>query len=69
LNIAKGEAEETKRGLLKSARKKFVSELVAKNIADKYTAVLKGTTAYIKFLQLNELENNCKKSRLKNQNS
>ena len=69
LNIAKGEAEETKRGLLKSARKKFVSELVAKNIADKYTVVLKGITAYIKFLQLNELENNCKKSRLKNQNS
>jgi four helix bundle protein len=68
LNIAKGEAEETKRGLLKSARKKIVSESVAKNIADKYTVVLKGTTAYIKFLNLNELKNNSKKIKLNNQN-
>lgn len=68
LNISKGEAEETKRGLLKSARKKFVSESVAKNIADKYTIVLKGTTAYIKFLNVHELDKNIKKSKLKNQN-
>jgi four helix bundle protein len=37
LSIAKGEAEETKRGILKSARKKFLSEEVARVIADKYT--------------------------------
>ena len=56
LSISKGEAEETKRGLLKSARKKFLSEEIAKNIADKYTTLLKGTNAYIKFLNLNEIE-------------
>jgi four helix bundle protein len=56
LSIAKGEAEETKRGILKSVRKKFISEKIAKDIADKYTTVLKGTSAYIKFLNLNELE-------------
>ena len=67
LSIAKGEAEETKRGLLKSARKKLLSEDVAKVIADKYTILLKGTNAYIKFLNLNEIE---KKSgdKLNNQN-
>ena len=57
LSIAKGEAEETKRGILKSARKKFLSEEVSKVIADKYTILLKGTNAYIKFLNLNGLEN------------
>ena len=61
LNIAKGEAEETKRGLLKSARKNFLSETVAKSIAEKYTVILKGTTAYIKFLNLNELDKTNKK--------
>jgi len=56
LSIAKGEAEETKRGMLKSARKKFISEEIAKSIADRYTIILKGINAYIRFLNLNELE-------------
>jgi four helix bundle protein len=56
LSIAKGEAEETKRGLLKSSRKKIISEDIAKSIADRYTIILKGINAYIKFLNLNELE-------------
>jgi len=56
LSIAKGEAEETNRGMLKSARKKFISEEIAKNIADRYTIILKGINAYIRFLNLNELE-------------
>jgi four helix bundle protein len=56
LSISKGEAEETKRGILKSVRKKFLSEEVAKVIADKYTVLLKGTNAFIKFLNLNESE-------------
>ena len=56
LSISKGEAEETKGGILKSARKSFLSEKSAKAIADKYTTLLKGTNAYIKFLNLNELE-------------
>lgn len=55
LNIALGEAEETKIGILKSARKKFLDNQVDKNIAERYTIVLKGTNAYIKFLKLNEL--------------
>jgi four helix bundle protein len=63
LSISKGEAEETKRGILKSARKKFLSEEVAKNIADKYTILLKGTNAYIKFLNLNGIE-----KKMKNEN-
>ena len=63
LNIAKGEAEETKRGMLKSARKKFISEEVAKSIADKYTVLLKGTNSYIRFLDLNELGKNKRKNK------
>jgi hypothetical protein len=55
LSIAKGEAEETKRGILKAARKKFIVEKTAFGIAERYTIVLKGTSAYIKFLNLNEL--------------
>lgn len=56
LDIAKSEAEETKRGILKSARKKFLSNEIATKIADKYTVLLKGTNAYIRFLNLNEIE-------------
>jgi len=56
LNIAKGEAEETKRGILKSARKKFVTETIATRIAERYTILLKGTSSYIRFLNLNELD-------------
>jgi len=56
LDIAKGEAEETKRGILKSDRKKFLSNEIATKIADKYTLLLKGTNAYIRFLNLNEIE-------------
>ena len=54
LSIAKGEAEETKRGILKSARKKFISDNDAKEIAEKYTILLKSTNAYIRFLHDNE---------------
>jgi four helix bundle protein len=63
LSIAKGEAEETKRGLLKSSRKKFISEDIAKSIADRYTIILKGINAYIRFLNLNEIE-----KKMKNEN-
>ena len=56
LSIAKGEAEETKRGVLKSARKKFLGEDVAERIADRYTILLKGTSSYIRFLSLKESE-------------
>ena len=54
LNIAKGEAEETKRGMIKSARKKFIPEIDAKEIAEKYTVLLKSTNAFIRYLNENE---------------
>lgn len=56
LDIAMCEMEETRRGILKSARKKFLDESTATKIADQYTILLKGTTSYKKFLQLNELD-------------
>ncbi len=57
LTISKGEAEETKRNILKSARKNFIPDEIANNISEQYTVLLKGTNAYIRFLKLNELKN------------
>lgn len=57
LGIAKGEAEETKRNILKSARKKFISEGEAKQIAEEYTVLLKSTNSYINFIRLNDAQN------------
>ncbi|MBU1718867.1 MAG: four helix bundle protein [Bacteroidetes bacterium] len=54
LSIAKGEAEETKRNIIKSARKKFISEQEADKIAEQYTVILKGISAYIRFLVIND---------------
>ena len=54
LSISKGEAEETKRNMIKSARKKFLPESEAKEIAEKYTVLLKGTNAYIRFLMMQD---------------
>jgi len=54
LGIAKGELEETKRNILKSARKKFINEEKANEIADQYTVLLKGINAYINFLRRND---------------
>lgn len=56
LCISKGEAEETKRNIIKSARKKFISDEVANEIADQYTTLLKGTNSYIRFLKISELK-------------
>lgn len=56
LTIAKGEAEETKRGILKAARKEFLPYRVASEIADKYTVLLKGISSYIRFVNLSEQE-------------
>ena len=53
--------EETRRGILKSARKKFLLEKTASEIAEQYTVLLKGTTSYIRFLELNDTQ---KKSKL-----
>ena len=51
LYIAKGEAEETKRNILRSSKKEFISEGVANGLADKYTSLLKAISGYIKFLK------------------
>jgi four helix bundle protein len=49
--IAKGEAEETKRNLVRSCKKEFVSEEVASSLAARYTSLLKGISGYIKFVR------------------
>jgi four helix bundle protein len=49
IQIAKGEVEETRRGILKAARKKFLDGKIASDIAGQYTILLKGSTAYINF--------------------
>lgn len=51
LYIAKGEAEETKRNLVRSGKKGLISEEVASDLADRYTSLLKAISGYIKFLQ------------------
>jgi len=55
LVIAKGEAEETKMNLLKSGKKGFITNKEAKELADKYTELLKAISGYIRFLK--DLEN------------
>ena len=51
---AKGELEETKRGILKSARKKFLDDSTANELAEEYTILMKGTRAYGNFLMLQD---------------
>ena len=50
IDIAKGEAEETKRNLIKSSRKGLVSESKIAPLVEQYTVLLKGLSAYSKFL-------------------
>lgn len=56
LDIAKCEMEETRRGIMKSVRKNFMLEKTATEIADQYTVLMKGTTSYSRFLELNNIE-------------
>jgi four helix bundle protein len=49
--IAKGEAEETKRNMIRSGKKGFVLESIANDIAGRYTDLLKGISGYIKFVR------------------
>ncbi len=51
LYIAKGEAEETKRNILRSAKKEIVNKDLADKIAEKYTELLKAISGYIKFIK------------------
>ena len=60
LGISKGELEETKRGILKSARKNFLTSSLAQEIAEEYTDLLKGIYSYERFLKLNDTKNHNK---------
>lgn len=51
LYIAKGEAEETKRNILKSAKKDFLQNETAQEVANNYTELLKAISGYIGFLK------------------
>jgi four helix bundle protein len=51
LIVAKAEAEETKRNIIKSAKKEFLVEKSAEEIADQYTALIKAISGYIGFLK------------------
>jgi len=51
LYIARGEVEETKSGIKKAHKKEFVSKKIADFTSERYTELLKGINAYIKFLR------------------
>ena len=51
LYIAKGEAEETKRNIIRSGKKDLITELIANDLADKYTGLLKAISGYIRFIK------------------
>ena len=51
LIVAKSEAEETKRNILKSAKKEFLDEDLAEKIAQRYTELIKGISGYVRFLK------------------
>ncbi|MEK7567877.1 MAG: four helix bundle protein [Patescibacteria group bacterium] len=55
LYIAKGEAEETKRNIIKSGKKGFLNQEIAQKIADNYTELLKAISGYIGFLKNKKL--------------
>ena len=55
LDIASGEAEETKRNIRKSERKGFISRDVGDKIIEQYTTLLKGMFAYKRFLLVHSL--------------
>lgn len=55
LNIASGEAEETKRNIKKSYRKGFIEEYEMGKMTEQYTVLLKGIYAYKKFLLFNSV--------------
>ena len=55
LYIAKGEAEETKRNILKSGKKGFLTEELAEHIAIEYTDLLKAISGYITFIKTQDV--------------
>ncbi len=57
LDIASGEAEETKRNIEKSKRKGFIVQGESENLVEHYTILLKGLSAYKRFLLLTKTNN------------
>ena len=55
LYIAKGEAEETKRNIEKSAKKDFLSDKLASPVSEEYTDLLKAISGYIRFIKTKDL--------------
>jgi len=51
LYIARGEAEETRSGVIRAYKKKFISNEITVFTVDKYTELIKGINGYIKFLK------------------
>ena len=51
IDIAKCEAEETKRNLIQSTRKNFANKDNLLFLADKYTEIMKGISGYVRFLK------------------
>ena len=49
--IAKGEAEETKRNIIRCGKKEFLDKRIAANMEDKYTLLLRLISGYIRFLR------------------
>lgn len=52
IDIALGEAEETKRNFIKSIRKEFIEEELGNPLIERYTLLMKGLFAFRKFLEL-----------------
>lgn len=58
--IARGEAGETRAGIVRAYKKGFVSRIIAEFIYSKYTELIKGINGYIKFLRDKKENNNHK---------
>jgi four helix bundle protein len=53
MHIARGEAEESKRGIIRAHKKGFLPEKNADFISNKYTELIKLINGYIRFLRKN----------------
>lgn len=51
MHIVRGEAEETKRGIIRAYKKGFLSKKNSDFISEKYTELIKRINGYIKFLR------------------
>ncbi len=60
-DISKSEAEETKRNLIRCAKKSFAA-LESLEIAEKYTELIKALSGYIRFLKNSNLQTEAKRN-------